>query len=373
MATKPVPETLRGMRAPPPRNAWTAPVLILGVERSGTTWLGNIFDSHPATAFFMEPFAPFAEIFPGFPGRLSCPSGDATLLREVLADGVSRLHRYKHRLLDRLDGLRVLRCLSLLLARGHDAVIRSVGGRPGLWSVRSRHLNLNRPTLAGFRKDLPPATAVVKELRLNLQVPLLAEVFPRARYVVALRNPLAQLHSITRLFAQGSLVELKQSLCSVSEFVAATERFEKYRRTLPRIERAGLLGRLVLYWFLSYNTLLEDLAARGSEHRVVAHEDLSARPRAVVERLFADLGLRLAPQTAAYVASSSTASGDPRKRSPLDTQRCSSTYAGEVLRQVRPELRDAVLRLADPFWELSHQQVARYQRWVEASVAWSGA
>ena len=36
------------------------PVFILGCERSGSTWLGNIFDAHADVEFWMEPFADYA-------------------------------------------------------------------------------------------------------------------------------------------------------------------------------------------------------------------------------------------------------------------------------------------------------------------------
>ena len=42
-------------------------VFILGCQRSGTTWLANIFDSSPDTLLFMEPFSVPYGIFPDFP------------------------------------------------------------------------------------------------------------------------------------------------------------------------------------------------------------------------------------------------------------------------------------------------------------------
>lgn len=56
-------------------------VLILGCERSGSTWLANIFDSHPRVNLFMEPFAQYAGLFPGFPDRnVYLEAGNAKLI-----------------------------------------------------------------------------------------------------------------------------------------------------------------------------------------------------------------------------------------------------------------------------------------------------
>ena len=33
----------------------SAPILLVGLPRSGTTWVGKIFDSHPSTLYLHEP------------------------------------------------------------------------------------------------------------------------------------------------------------------------------------------------------------------------------------------------------------------------------------------------------------------------------
>ena len=66
-------------------------VFLLGCERSGSTWLANIFDAHPDVELWMEPFADYAELFPAVPDR-NAWLGQATPALEVaIRQGYARL------------------------------------------------------------------------------------------------------------------------------------------------------------------------------------------------------------------------------------------------------------------------------------------
>ena len=72
------------------------PIFILGSERSGSTWLANIFDAHPGVEFYMEPFADYAGIFPEVPGRnIYIDEVDHGMKQKVRA-GYNQLHQLKY-------------------------------------------------------------------------------------------------------------------------------------------------------------------------------------------------------------------------------------------------------------------------------------
>jgi hypothetical protein len=70
-------------------------VLILGCERSGSTWLSNILDSHPHVEFIMEPFVPRASLFPGFPGRNTYLANASDEIVRLIKNGYENIHDRK--------------------------------------------------------------------------------------------------------------------------------------------------------------------------------------------------------------------------------------------------------------------------------------
>ena len=73
-----------------------AHAFILGCERSGSTWLSNVLDAHPDIEFFMEPFADYADLFPGFAGRNLYIEHQSDAMADVLSDGYENLLRNKY-------------------------------------------------------------------------------------------------------------------------------------------------------------------------------------------------------------------------------------------------------------------------------------
>ena len=71
-------------------------VFILGCQRSGTTWLANIFDASPDTLLFMEPFAPGYKIFPEFPAASIFLDNSSSELNHLLkVDMQARIYQNK--------------------------------------------------------------------------------------------------------------------------------------------------------------------------------------------------------------------------------------------------------------------------------------
>lgn len=341
-------------------------LFILGVERSGSTWLANVFDASADTLFFMEPFAPFNEAFAGFPSRLAYVDRANPFLRRVVREGVEHLYGHKYPLADRHNASRLERWLTYRILRAHASLARLLRAKRSLAYDRYEQLSANRfenDELFYAPKSSRPPTRVVKEVRLNFKLRLLATLYPDARYIVTIRNPVSQVHSMLRLFERGSLYQLEQALYTFVEQAENGVRFQKYRAPLRALDRDSLTHRAVAYWFISYNTLLEDLEAAPCPYRLVEHEQFSREPAASARALFDFAGLAWDDAPRGYLHASTTS--DPATASALDTSRHTETYYLDALRAVPPDLRGALLAAAEPFWELSPPAVRRYRSFLQ--------
>lgn len=341
-------------------------VFILGVERGGSTWLSNILDASPDVVFYMEPFVHMARFFREFPSRLLYLGDGAPLLEEALRERMPELYRYKYPLWDRHDAPPLARfavqaLLSLLREGG-----RLAGVDAPLTVTRHHLLSLNqqhdRP-LRYQQKAHDLKATVVKELRLNFHVPLLRRAFPGARFLVALRNPLAQLDSMHRQFAKGRLVQLREVLWAFPEALAGQQRFAKYAEALAAIDASSMLHRAAAYWFVNYGTLIEELEATGAAYRIVRNEALSERPEEESQAVYSFLGLPYPDEVAAYVRRSSQGGGEVA--SVMDTTRDSRAYYRRVTREAAPAVREAFEACAAVFWPLVPDAVREYETFLD--------
>jgi hypothetical protein len=346
----------------------TPPVFILGVERCGSTWLANIFDSSPEVIFFMEPFADFAKIFPGFPDRLLYIDGTVPFLESILENNLDKLYPYKYPLFDSHTAAPLLRKLSHRLIHGYDVFVRALTGQSSLKCIRYNLLNLHRSEIPSFDSPKNASSHIisVKELRLNFKTGLLRSFFPDAKFIVVIRDPLVQLNSVLKLFSRGSLYQLKHCLYVLFEYVRQFGRFRKYEAALESLDPDSLFDRLVAYWFLNYNVLIEDLGRFNSEYIVVRHEDLCEHTEDIVNELFSFAGCRYTESTIRYIHQSSRAAS--YTSSPLDTTRNSKTLYEEALRQIDKEMAEKFLNSARMFWSVSPKEIVHYKEIIEGHV-----
>lgn len=346
------------------------PFLILGVERSGSTWVANIVDAHPRTQLYMEPFSPRIDVFPDFPDRLVYVSRGNRHLHEHVRTRVDRLPHYKYPFPHRSHSSRVereliYRGLYPLTEFGHR-ILNRLGWGPSLRHLRFKNLNKNRvenPSLNRLPKTPPTEVVVLKELRLNFKVGLIADLWPEARVAVAVRNPLSQIASILRLLDEGSLHEFRGALYAFLEAARSCARFDAYQDALMKADDDDLLHRAVAYWFLNYDVLLQDLERHEVPHRLVRHEDISRELYEEAAGLLRFAGLESESATDQYLAWSTEASNEAS--SVMDTRRDSQTYYLDVLQRIDDELTSQFLDAASPFWPLVSDPLQEYKPWLE--------
>jgi hypothetical protein len=316
-------------------------IFLLGAERSGSTWLANIFDAHPAVDAYMEPLADFARIFPEVPARhISIDEVDGLGLRQPL----ERLRKLKYPLLYRpgMPGL-----LKDLEFRAFKTLIRLGARRSASLHLafrRYKALNLNSskiPRQYRSNKAASPKAFIVKELRLNFKARALAVDFPLARVVIAIRNPGAQITSVISLIQKGRLGELRRGLPFFLEAVRHQRKLQKYQSLLANLRGPDdLEGQLILWWIVNYDVLLHDVRLSRLPYRVIRHEEIATNPHVVASELLAWCDLSYNGPVQRYVDfSSTTQAADPAA---IDTSRNSNVYVRDALARVNPDLVDRI-------------------------------
>lgn len=227
------------------------PILgIHGAPRSGTTWLGQLFNSHPAVAYRYQPFFSYA-----FRGRLDISSSPV------------EVQSFFEDLLNSQD--------DFVLQRG-----------------KSR-LSASSPTFHKTDAEL----LVYKEVRFHHLLPTLFATNADFKLIAIIRNPIAVLAS-WRMAPR----EFDSSWSFRDEWRGAEKKNQALEENWYGYARWKQLADL----FLS----MEDMYA--GRCKIVRYEDLVAEPLGTIRALFRFAGLEVTPQTSHFInASTSRDDGDP--------------------------------------------------------------
>jgi hypothetical protein len=185
---------LNSSTRPMPKATGGAPktVIIVGAPRSGTSWLGKIFDSHPMVIYRHEP-------------------DDALGAKEIpLVCPVEQIPRYTdaaRRQIMRWKEARLIKCsgtwplfrkefhpLSATLTR--RALVLAVRATQQVSPTAAWLKRISIPDL--IRSDLDKITYVIKSVSRLGDVELLARALPDARIIVLYRHPCGHMASLKR-------------------------------------------------------------------------------------------------------------------------------------------------------------------------------
>ena len=316
---------------------------ILGTQRSGTTWLANIFDSHPDCLHYYEPFAPGYGIFPYFPGEFVYLEPPATRLAARLRHDLPRLVSKRSILFDPVHESHRQFAMEAWLMVHIEEWARRAKLSPPAFAAQFNLLHLNRigqHPFAYFPKSDHIRVSAIKEVRLYFKLQFLAETFPDARFIHVVRHPAAVVSSMMNFIQRGRLVEIRDHINDFTGVVAAQPRFENYRPLLERIQRGTLPEKLAAYWRVANETLADDANKVGNRALHLVYEDLATDPLSRVGELFRWCGLSMPPSTDAYVRDSSTSRSE--RKTVLDTNRVSATYYRDWVGKAPAEVLNAV-------------------------------
>jgi hypothetical protein len=252
---------------------------ILGVERSATTWVSNIIESHPETRVYMEPLSRNVSGLRSWPRRF------------VEVEESTLWSRYFQREFERVKEqgrFFLTRCKDNEMAWKIDAYFASLAAEyMGLVSANDfNNLNFHRINSDYSFPKSKQNLCVVKEVRLNYNTDILKEVNSDVKVIVPLRGYGPVVKSIKKYFRKGSLIELREDL---------SEEYGEYMSEEVIFD----------YWYKSYNSLLKGMDRNGIDYKVLYHEDLIKGGQKVSD-IFAWLGVEKTPTIDEYISESQT-------------------------------------------------------------------
>jgi hypothetical protein len=323
-------------------------VFVIGAPRSGTTWLGKLFDSNPTVLYRHEP---------------------DTVLRDRELQGVFTADQYAaHRehaaaYIDTLIGARVLK------ASGTFPVFRKSYRSPLQHTLRLGMIAALRATekLSGDaqsvrRLQIPdmvdPALAsdirvVIKSNISRGRIGLFAVARPGARFLFLIRDPFGQVASMLRGIQLGKFERnVRAAEC------LDTPQAQQYGLTPSLFEKLPAVEQHAWHWALLNEKALDDLKS-VPDTMVLRYRDLVASPEVTVREAFAFAGISWQEQTARFLRESTTAAVSDRyyqiyknstdslnkwrKQLSIDEQRrIVQTLTGTATWQLYPELHDLI-------------------------------
>lgn len=270
-------------------------VLLFGMPRSGTTWLGKVFDSHPRTLYRHEPDS-FGSLnaMPLFP-----PVEDAEHYREILQQFVSTLPESRSaRVTGKLPLFPKAYLSPLafqmrnLLLLGSKALGRVSKAEPPLPAMINRGYSGN-------------AWLVWKSIESLGRLGVIAGLLPGCHAVHILRHPCGYVSSVLRGESQGQLggdVPSSEDY-GIYELLLQTAEARRHGLTLVVLRALRPVERLAWRWVIYNEKAMNDCADLPAYTRV-RYEDLCAEPVLEYQALFAACGLPWDEQTEAFVRAS---------------------------------------------------------------------
>jgi len=275
-------------------------VMVLGAPRSGTSWVGKIFDSHPDVLYRHEPdLALWERRLPFFVAE-----PDTDVYVAIAAEYVTRLMRTP-----------TLKASGQLPAFPKN--YHAFGTRP----LRVAMINALRwvEAASGSRRmrsfpvpDLftPDRYAPLRIVMKSVSSPGRARVFlkalPGMRLIFLLRHPCGQIASTLRGFTQGKFT----SAVFVRD-VLGTPSAQRYGLTEQRLNAASYTEQLAWHW-TAMNELILDAIAGHENARFVLYEDLCADPVGGARDQFSFARLDWNRQTEDFIRRSTSYGGTER-------------------------------------------------------------
>lgn len=316
-------------------------VFVLGCERSGSTWISNVLDSHPGIEYYMEPFAEDLQLYPGFPNRNHYLQVKNNNLKQNLLTNTHQLSSVKYPFLYTRGRKILWKAIDFYSVKLFMLINKLLPFPVPMSLRRYNSLNLNwskTPFRYQKLKNVNVDVEVIKELRLNFKVALIKSAYPKAKVLIIIRHPGAQIESIIRLMREGHLNELRRSLESFYSYVSSSNRFSKYEKVVSLLDQQDMDRKLILWWLINYEVLISDCKSYCLDYKVVYHEELSGKPISEFRNILSFINATMSPVVEEYIRFSSSqkiVNLNNNSKTVMDTLRDSDSYSKRTISLVK--------------------------------------
>ncbi|HEX3993541.1 MAG TPA: sulfotransferase [Acetobacteraceae bacterium] len=270
--------------------ALTAPILVLGAPRSGTTWLAKIIDSHPDVLYRHEP----DETIPA-PSPLTPDALPALLARWATETGARTVTKQPYFRKSWQPGW------ALGVRTGLAAAVGAASRMPPPFKVLG---GLRIPDLAAR----PAPRIAIKSVRWAEGAATVARSLPDSRTIFILRHPCGQVASVMRGNRQRRF-DLTTGGTDMPFDEVGTLRFAaSFGLTEPDFQALPDAAKYAWSWRFLNEPAYAALAAQ-SNVQVVLYEALCSDPSSLVRRILKFANLDWDRQTEAFVARSTSHQG----------------------------------------------------------------
>lgn len=314
-------------------------IVILGMPRSGTTWLGKIFDSHPDVLYRHEPDSIHdlhsISDYAGMGGA---------------SDSIASMQSYAASL-NRLNDVRV--CAKLPFFRKSylsDVQLMTQLVNASSAKFLKKMLSHNLPVLgASWGAEKPHVRWVWKSIESLSMMGAIKKSLPKCITVHILRHPCAYIASVMR-GRQHSRFKTKVPLnrnYGISKVMTNSSIAKKLGLNATKLRNMSVEQRLAWRWVVTNEkAIVEENGKQGAF--AIKYEDLCAAPLSVAKNLFKNTGIAWHRQTEAFLIKSTS---------------CNSNEYYSVYKKPL----EAAKRWQT---ELSREQIDRIMSVVEGTLPW---
>jgi hypothetical protein len=266
-------------------------LLLFGSARSGTSWIGKVFDSHPLTLYKHEPDRVFRDV-PMAP-RLEDAEKFAPLIRRFFSQ------------LPTFTQTHVAGSLPIFAKQYRSRVASQVHRGTVLSAVAtnsSRRFKL--PILQCARIDNPELRVVWKSIDSLGRLGLILRVIEECRAILITRHPCACISSTLRGEAQkkfSASVVASEDYGIMKIFLEAAGK--KRGLSLDHLRAAHPVERMAWIWVLTNEKASEE-TKNLAQCLPLHYEDICADPVGKTQELFSFAGLPWAEQTSKFIKAS---------------------------------------------------------------------
>jgi LPS sulfotransferase NodH len=271
-------------------------IVVASMPRSGSTWIGKVFDSHPGTIYRHE------------------PDSNGRLKHVPFAPGA---HEYKssaqpvQRFFEQLPRMRAVKVYAKrpVFAKtwqpASDALLRQF--TVALANLGTRFMGGIEIPQPRVPDDVTKWPVVYKTIESVTRLGLFAHAIPNACFVHIFRHPCGFVASVLRgeKTRRFSSAESAAEDYGLFELLLKTEQAQRYGLSIRILQDLHPVERLAWKWVVSNEKALSD--SRGvTRYKAIRYEDICADPIGLSGAMFEHAGLDWNAQTERFVSQSTS-------------------------------------------------------------------